>query len=176
MTKPLYVAGQTYGRLTAVRDVGSNGSRRLWEFRCSCGNTIIRTTNPVRRGLTQSCGCLAHERAVEMGKTYGPIIGGWNLLPLDVRFKQFVDLENRALCLNHARDSAPAFYGQETPIAKDGRNCTSMTPANVPAMSRGIWNMDTGQSSFVIAVIIRCVSTWIICSRAITPLITMTGA
>lgn len=84
------ITGQTYGRLTAVRDVGSGGKRgRLWEFRCSCGNTIARTIDPIRQGLIQSCGCLFLERTVTMGKA--------NRIPLERRFQQNVDRENRPM-------------------------------------------------------------------------------
>lgn len=51
--------GQKFGRLTTIRRVGTSkwGGAR-WLFKCKCGNTHIAGAASVRRGRTQSCGCL----------------------------------------------------------------------------------------------------------------------
>lgn len=55
------ITGERFGRLVAVRDVGTDGNRRLWLFRCDCGAEIIRNTANVRRmmrpGHIANCGC-----------------------------------------------------------------------------------------------------------------------
>lgn len=55
------LTGQRFGRLTALRDVGSKRNFRLWEFRCDCGSVIQRVAAHIRASKTQSCGCLANE-------------------------------------------------------------------------------------------------------------------
>lgn len=66
----LDIQGHRYGRLTAVRRIGAmgQGSRRraLWLFRCDCGAEIHSTSNKVRTGNTQSCGCLRTEKATAL--------------------------------------------------------------------------------------------------------------
>ena len=53
---------QTFGALTAVRPVGSDGKKMKWEFRCICGKVVVKTghsvTREARKGRTPNCGCL----------------------------------------------------------------------------------------------------------------------
>lgn len=59
MPKPLQIAGQSFGRLTAIEPSHRDaGGRLLWVFRCVCGNTKLALAKSVVRGLTRSCGCL----------------------------------------------------------------------------------------------------------------------
>lgn len=62
MAKAIDISGQRFGRLIAVRDVGSLRSFRLWEFVCDCGAVIERTSADVRSGKVSSCGCYQSER------------------------------------------------------------------------------------------------------------------
>ena len=39
--------------------------KRLWRFRCDCGNEIVAAASLVKRGTTQSCGCLKRETAAD---------------------------------------------------------------------------------------------------------------
>ena len=50
--------GQTFGRLTVIARSGSNkhNGGRLWECKCSCGNTTITRADALLSGHTQSCG------------------------------------------------------------------------------------------------------------------------
>jgi len=51
-----------YGRLTAIRALGSDKyGQALWLCRCDCGNEIIALGGNVRRGNTNSCGCLQRD-------------------------------------------------------------------------------------------------------------------
>lgn len=59
---PINIAGQKFGRLTAIREVGSLRKFRVWEFRCDCGVVVERTGVSVRRGSCLSCGCLQSEK------------------------------------------------------------------------------------------------------------------
>lgn len=50
--------GIKYGRLTAIKRVGSDKKgQALWSFRCICGTTKIVARSIVLSGHTRSCGC-----------------------------------------------------------------------------------------------------------------------
>lgn len=55
------LAGQPFGRLTAIRRTGSDGKNALWLCRCSCGNKTTVRADRLRSGHTSSCGCLQAE-------------------------------------------------------------------------------------------------------------------
>ncbi len=62
MSKSIDLTGQIFGRLTVIKKVGlSKNKFVLWLCKCACGNKIIVTSNNLRTGNTQSCGCLATE-------------------------------------------------------------------------------------------------------------------
>ncbi|NMF66920.1 hypothetical protein DP113_34690 (plasmid) [Brasilonema octagenarum UFV-E1] len=55
--------GATFGRLTVISDVEAKGKRGelLLLTQCSCGTQKYISKNSLKRGLTQSCGCLRRE-------------------------------------------------------------------------------------------------------------------
>lgn len=54
--------GNRYGRLVVLRATPSTKhGQRVWLCQCDCGNTCEVVGNCLRRGSTQSCGCLAKE-------------------------------------------------------------------------------------------------------------------
>lgn len=64
MSLPVDLTGKKFGRLSAINRAGSDSTGvAMWRFRCDCGNEIVARSNLVRRGHTQSCGCLQKERA-----------------------------------------------------------------------------------------------------------------
>jgi hypothetical protein len=55
---PENIEGQRFGRLVAVRRVGSTSCRAsLWECRCRCGGVVTVRLDQLRDATTQSCGC-----------------------------------------------------------------------------------------------------------------------
>lgn len=53
------LVGAIFGRLEVIERAGSNQyGAAQWRCRCDCGNDIVTTGNSLRRGATQSCGCL----------------------------------------------------------------------------------------------------------------------
>lgn len=58
--------GQKFNKLTATgySHVGKNGQRYL-EFRCKCGNKVVRSACRVRSGKVRSCGCLRREITIK---------------------------------------------------------------------------------------------------------------
>jgi hypothetical protein len=57
-----------FGRLRAIRRVGTRNGYALWYCECSCGNVVEVTSHSLQNGSTKSCGCLQIEKAVLMGK------------------------------------------------------------------------------------------------------------
>ncbi len=60
------ITGDRYGRLVAVRRIGSRYDGALWLFRCDCGASFETSPNKVRTGNTLSCGCLRIEKATAL--------------------------------------------------------------------------------------------------------------
>lgn len=63
------LTGQQFGRLTAEEYSSTNERRKcLWSCVCVCGNHVVVAGVDLRSGNTQSCGCLARDRAAAMGR------------------------------------------------------------------------------------------------------------
>ncbi len=63
------ITGRTFGRLAVIKEDGRDKeSKALWLCRCSCGNEITVHSGSLRRGLTQSCGCLCREVSTAIGR------------------------------------------------------------------------------------------------------------
>lgn len=62
MPASLNLAGQRFGRLTAISPVPNyKHLHRGWECLCDCGNTVTVRVQQLRAGKTQSCGCLRRD-------------------------------------------------------------------------------------------------------------------
>lgn len=57
----LNLTGTNFGRLTVGAFLGSRGGNGYWSCACDCGGTAEVSTVHLRRGHTQSCGCLQRE-------------------------------------------------------------------------------------------------------------------
>lgn len=68
MTSRIDISGQKFGRLTAMRYVGE----RKWRCVCECGVEKDFYTGNLKRGLSQSCGCLNRETQVARWSEYEP--------------------------------------------------------------------------------------------------------
>lgn len=73
--KPVVVAGEVYGQLTVLEEVGKDHrGKRIYRCRCSCGKTAEIKAIYLRNGDTKSCGCLYKACLDSMGarsKTHG---------------------------------------------------------------------------------------------------------
>lgn len=57
------LTGKTFNRLTVVREAGRTYKKSvLWECVCSCGNTVICSSNSLSSGNTKSCGCYNRDK------------------------------------------------------------------------------------------------------------------
>ena len=54
------LTGQTYGRLTVLREGEKKLKQRTWVCKCSCGSIVTVNQINLRSGSTKSCGCLPH--------------------------------------------------------------------------------------------------------------------
>lgn len=53
------IAGQRFGKLIAINPTSERkGTNIVWKCQCDCGNIIYATAINLRRGDTQSCGCV----------------------------------------------------------------------------------------------------------------------
>lgn len=69
MAKWIDLTGRRFGRLTVVevdqRGCADNDYVTTWKCVCDCGNMITTRTACLRRGYTQSCGCLRSELSAQ---------------------------------------------------------------------------------------------------------------
>lgn len=75
LTRPgsvkINLSGQRFGRLYALRDVGSTKYGRLWYCICVCGGRSTVPSARLRNGSTSSCGCKKIDRVRAMGLING---------------------------------------------------------------------------------------------------------
>lgn len=67
--------GDTFGRLTVIREEEKNNGRRYFTCKCSCGNETKVIIGSLIYGYTTSCGCYHKEKITRrksvIGNTYG---------------------------------------------------------------------------------------------------------
>ncbi|MBQ7673248.1 MAG: hypothetical protein IJT36_01805 [Alphaproteobacteria bacterium] len=78
MPKSKYIVniGDTYDRLTVVKDLGVKDKQRWYECLCECGNRIKTTKYRLVYGTCKSCGCLKSENLKYRDKKEPTIISG----------------------------------------------------------------------------------------------------
>lgn len=64
------ITGQRFGRLLVLgmsqTKTGTQHARRPWRCLCECGTEALVLSWDLRKGSTQSCGCLMRERRAEV--------------------------------------------------------------------------------------------------------------
>ena len=64
------LTGQRFGRLIAREPVRQTNRKGIWwKCQCSCGNIHFTTTNALKSGAVQSCGCFRKERLLAANRT-----------------------------------------------------------------------------------------------------------
>lgn len=71
MGKMIDETGKTYGYLTVIERAPNKDNRAMWRCRCKCGNETVVSGKALRRGTTQSCGCLKIERTIQKNMERG---------------------------------------------------------------------------------------------------------
>lgn len=70
------ILNQKFGRLTPIKPYDIHLGKTRWLCQCECGNITYVTTGNLKKGITQSCGCLQKELTSkrflknEIGNTY----------------------------------------------------------------------------------------------------------
>lgn len=67
MPKKLNLINQKFGRLVVLESAPNCGKRTAWRCLCECGKETVKTTDSLRSGRAQSCGCLQAEAARKNG-------------------------------------------------------------------------------------------------------------
>lgn len=68
----LDLSGQRFGRWTVISRAGRTKHKNAtWMCQCDCGAHGVVASNQLRRGKSQSCGCLASEAKSIRSKTHG---------------------------------------------------------------------------------------------------------
>lgn len=77
--------GNKFGRLVVIQKAAKASSDKPgqhWICKCECSTEIKVATHALRRGNTQSCGCLARELTIQLGTKHGmhktPIYSVWH--------------------------------------------------------------------------------------------------
>lgn len=72
MAKRIDIAGEKYGRLTAIRfnKINSHNDSE-WLFKCDCGKEHAAPAYAVKNGKIRSCGCLKLEMSVSANTKHG---------------------------------------------------------------------------------------------------------
>ena len=71
--KLIDLTNQTFGRLTVLYRVYPNNLTKkhtYWKCRCECGKETITSSNHLKTGHTQSCGCLHDEKMGDKNPAY----------------------------------------------------------------------------------------------------------
>lgn len=74
------LTGERFGKLLVLEKVNNVNGRTAWLCKCDCGNEKIATTQLLRRGSVQSCGCLNKELSSKRkfkdlsGKRFGKLL------------------------------------------------------------------------------------------------------
>lgn len=73
MSKLNDLKGQRFGRLIVLQRGADRGKQKktAWICQCDCGNVCEPLATELRRGTTQSCGCMAREKIVATSTTHG---------------------------------------------------------------------------------------------------------
>lgn len=97
---------KVFGHLLVLNEVpnrASDGSVQ-WRCLCSCGKTTVASANNIKRGITQSCGCLQVQQQKFGSITHGHSCGG-ALTPTYAAWNNMI-----ARCTN-PKDQSYEHYG-----------------------------------------------------------------
>lgn len=110
--KTIELARQTFGRWTVIRRAeNTDTGQAQWVCQCQCGNTKTLKSIVIRRGLSQSCGCLKREQTVRMSTKHGHSTGG-----ISPTYHSWVGMKAR--CTNPKHDAYPRYGARGITVAE----------------------------------------------------------
>ena len=59
------ITGKKYGKLKVIEEAERKNKRIMWKCLCDCGNVTVVSSNNLKYGHTQSCGCYQRKRTKE---------------------------------------------------------------------------------------------------------------
>lgn len=65
------LAGQRFGKLVAIKFLGTEKGNSFWECLCDCGKTCKKRATHIKSGASTSCGCYNEELMKNKFKTHG---------------------------------------------------------------------------------------------------------
>ena len=83
MSAAIDITDMKFGKLKAIKDVGSSPKGRLWMCGCDCGESTVVLAGSLTSGGTRSCGCLQLEHLksiprVSHGMTGTPVYNSYH--------------------------------------------------------------------------------------------------
>ncbi len=86
-----WMVGYRFGRVVVTAHAG----RSMWHVKCDCGEEKTVRTDHLRRGLSQSCGCLSAEMARARNRRHGDTVGYTQTAEYRTWRKMIVRCENK---------------------------------------------------------------------------------
>ena len=103
--RKLRLDGQVFGRWTVIdAALTLDGKHTLWNCICQCGQQRTVTTDSLRQGQSQSCGCLSIEVVRKRSLIHGGTIG----YRATKEYKSWSHAKGRCYCVT---DPKFAIYG-----------------------------------------------------------------
>lgn len=107
------LAGRVFGLLTVTNEapkiIREHGTIIRWNCRCECGQTTIATTEDLKRGHTQSCGCYQRQKTSEAKTKHG--------LRKEWAYHRWLDMKQR--CHNPHNKRYNCYGGRGISICKE---------------------------------------------------------
>ncbi len=71
MSRKIDLTGKRYGNLLVISESYSDGKHLFWNCTCDCGKQTVVCGDSLKRGLTNSCGCINSKAVTKRNTTHG---------------------------------------------------------------------------------------------------------
>jgi hypothetical protein len=122
---------QVFGRLKVIKYAYTKNGRVYWKCKCSCGNETLVSGSNLKRGNTQSCGCLNKEKISEANKG-----------------KHHSEEHKRKNSVAHEGKSFSEETRKKISAARTGKHHSEATRQKLSGENNHNWNPDRQQVKF----------------------------